>query len=149
MLSLPGGVFQPYSGVKTSVLVFSQGGATERVLFLHADTDGFKLDAQHDQPIEADDLPGPGRLLSATVRPCGGIGRRATRRRNEPRNGGSPTSPTIRAQDFNLSAGRYRPMTQVAAEHHDPVALLEELRSIETEIIAEAEALIDYLRVTP
>jgi hypothetical protein len=31
MLSLPGGLFQPYSGVKTSVLIFGQGGRTERV----------------------------------------------------------------------------------------------------------------------
>ncbi|MFN3592754.1 MAG: N-6 DNA methylase, partial [Thermaurantiacus sp.] len=58
VLSLPGGVFQPYSGVKTSVLVFARGGRTERVMFLHADNDGFRLDANHDQPIEADDLPG-------------------------------------------------------------------------------------------
>src|SRR6185437_2766145 len=57
VLSLPGGVFQPYSGVKTSVLVFTKGGRTERVLFLHASNDGFKLDASHEQPIEADDLP--------------------------------------------------------------------------------------------
>ena len=58
VLSLPGGVFQPYSGVKTSVLILRKGGRTERVMFLHADADGFKLDANHDQPIEADDLPG-------------------------------------------------------------------------------------------
>ena len=54
MLSLPGGVFQPYSGVKTSVLFFRKGGSTERVLFLHADDDGYKLDANHDTPIEAE-----------------------------------------------------------------------------------------------
>ena len=58
VLSLPGGVFNPYSGVKTSVLVFRKGGTTERVMFLHADNDGFKLDANHDRPIEEDDLPG-------------------------------------------------------------------------------------------
>ena len=57
VLSLPSGVFNPYSGVKTSVLVFRKGGATGHVMFLHADNDGFKLDANHDQPIEADDLP--------------------------------------------------------------------------------------------
>jgi type I restriction enzyme M protein len=57
VLSLPGGVFQPYSGVKTSALVFTKGARTERVLFLHADADGYKLDANHDTPIEADDLP--------------------------------------------------------------------------------------------
>jgi type I restriction enzyme M protein len=58
VLSLPGGVFQPYSGVKTSVLLFRKGGTTDKVLFLHADNDGYKLDANHDTPIEADDLPG-------------------------------------------------------------------------------------------
>ncbi len=50
VLSLPGGVFNPYSGVKTSVLVFRKGGATDRVIFPHAENDGFKLDANHDQP---------------------------------------------------------------------------------------------------
>lgn len=57
VLSLPGGVFQPYSGVKTSVLLFRRGGTTKRVLFLHADYDGYKLDARHDTPVEQDDLP--------------------------------------------------------------------------------------------
>src|SRR5208282_5374269 len=58
VLSLPGGVFQPYSGVKTSVLFFRKGGTTDRVMFLHADNDGYKLDANHDTPIDDDDLPG-------------------------------------------------------------------------------------------
>ena len=58
VLSLPGGVFNPYSGVNTSVLVFRKGGATDRVMFLHADNDGFKLDANHDKPIDHGDLPG-------------------------------------------------------------------------------------------
>jgi len=64
VLSLPGGVFQPYSGVKTSVLFFRKGGSTDEVLFLHADDDGYKLDANHDTPIEADDLPGTRRGVS-------------------------------------------------------------------------------------
>ena len=58
VLSLPGGVFNPYSGVKTSALVFRKGGATGHVMFLHADNDGFRLDANHDRPIDDDDLPG-------------------------------------------------------------------------------------------
>ena len=53
---------------------------------------------------------------------------------------------TIRAQDFNLSAGRYRPMTQAAADHRDPVELLEELRAIEAEILAEVDGLMEALR---
>jgi type I restriction enzyme M protein len=57
-LSLPGGVFHPYLGVKTSVLLFRKAGRTERVLFLHADADGYKLDSNHDTPGEIGDLPG-------------------------------------------------------------------------------------------
>jgi type I restriction enzyme M protein len=145
VLSLPGGVFQPYSGVKTSALVFSQGGATERVLFLHADADGYKLDAQHDQPIEADDLP----ALVDAFREGEALWRQ-WRARDEAAEWTAKwwfaDAATIRAQDFSLSAGRYRPMAQAAAEHRDPVELLEELREIETEMLAEVETLIDSLR---
>ena len=50
VLSLPSGVFNPYSGIKTSVLVFRKGGTTERVMFLHADR---RLQARR-QPRPAD-----------------------------------------------------------------------------------------------
>ena len=145
VLSLPGGVFQPYSGVKTSVLVFAKGGATERVLFLHAGADGYKLDAQHDQPIEADDLPG---LVEAfRERDAKWVEWRA---RDDAAEWAAPwwfaDMAAIRAQDFNLSAGRYRPVSRTAAEHRDPVELLEELRAIEVEILAEVDGLMDALR---
>ena len=48
---------------------------------------------------------------------------------------------TIRANDFNLSAGRYRPMSQTAVEHRDPRELLDELAAIDAEIVEEVEAL--------
>jgi type I restriction enzyme M protein len=145
VMSLPGGVFQPYSGVKTSVLVFARGAATEQVLFLHADIDGYKLDAQHDQPVEADDLP----ALADAYLNRDGLWQQWQAR--------DPTAEwtakwwfadigAIRAQDFNLSAGRYRPMSQTAAEHRDPVELLGELRAIEVEILSEIDGLVDALR---
>jgi type I restriction enzyme M protein len=140
VLSLPGGVFQPYSGVKTSVLFFWKGGNTEQVLFLHADNDGYKLDANHDAPIEQDDLP----ELAATYR-----------YKNErwldwltrdaaqvwPQKWWFADAATLRANDFNLSAGRYRPMNQAAVEHRNPRELLDELAAIEAEIVEEVEAL--------
>jgi type I restriction enzyme M protein len=140
VLSLPGGVFQPYSGVKTSVLFFRKGGSTENVLFLHADNDGYKLDANHDSPIEADDLPG---LIEA-------YRNRDKRLKEWTRRTATAdfcekwwfaAAATIRANDFNLSAGRYRPMSQAAVEHRDPRELLDELASIEAEIVEEVEAL--------
>ena len=104
VLSLPGGVFQPYSGVKTSVLCSRKGGRTERVLFLHADADGYKLDANHDTPIEADDLPA---LVEAYQAYRALVGMAAARRRGRgPRSGGSRQRTSCAAADFNLSASR-------------------------------------------
>ncbi|VBG06864.1 class I SAM-dependent DNA methyltransferase [Burkholderia pseudomallei] len=140
VMSLPGGVFQPYSGVKTSVLFFRKGGRTENVLFLHAENDGYKLDANHDVAIEDDDLP----MLIAAYR---------DRERNlqtwEARDPAAQWSAQwwfadtakVRANDFNLSAGRYRPMGQTQVEHRDPHELLAELAAIEVEIVEEIEAL--------
>lgn len=140
VLSLPGGVFQPYSGVKTSVLVFRRGGTTENVLFLHADDDGYKLDANHDTPIEADDLPG---LIGAYRDREAGL---ATWEQRDPKAEWTAKwwfagAATLRANDFNLSAGRYRPMSQAQVEHRDPRELLDELAAIEAEIAEEVEAL--------
>ncbi len=140
VLSLPGGVFQPYSGVKTSVLFFQKGGSTDHVLFLHADNDGYKLDANHDTSIEADDLP---TLLSAyRSREVGWQQWQARDPQAEwPHKAWFATADEIRANDFNLSAGRYRPMSQTAVEHRDPRELLDELAAIEVEIAEEVEAL--------
>jgi type I restriction enzyme M protein len=144
VLSLPGGVFQPYSGVKTSVLIFRKGGTTERVLFLHVDNDGYKLDANHDTSIETDDLPD----LVATYR-----GREETVTRWSSRDPKAPwhekwwiaDATDLRANEFNLSAGRYRPVNASTAVHRDPRELLDELAELEREIAAEVSALRDAL----
>jgi type I restriction enzyme M protein len=140
VMSLPGGVFQPYSGVKTSVLFFRRGGKTENVMFLHADNDGYKLDANHDTPIEADDLPGlAAAFLSREAR------LQAWGERDPKAEWTVPwwftDTAALRANNFNLSAGRYRPMSQVQAAHKDPRKLLDELAAIESEIAEEVEAL--------
>ncbi len=140
VLSLPGGIFQPYSGVKTSVLFFKKGGNTERVLFLHADNDGYKMDANHDAPIEQDDLPD----LVAAYRYQGErwldwMARDAAQVWSQ--KWWFAEEATLRANDFNLSAGRYRPMNQAAVEHRNPRELLDELAAIEAEIVEEVEAL--------
>ncbi len=144
VLTLPGGVFQPYSSVKTSVLFFRKGGSTERVLFLHADNDGYKLDANHDTPIEADELPMLAEVFK-TRDECWQEWQRRTVDRDTRADHLQPwwfaDATEIRANDFNLSASRYRPMNQTAVAHRDPRELLDELAAIEAEIVEEVEAL--------
>ena len=58
VISLPAGVFQPYAGVKTSVLILDKFLAkkTDRIAFFKVENDGFDLGAQR-RPIAANDLP--------------------------------------------------------------------------------------------
>jgi len=58
VISLPAGVFNPYSGVKTSILWIDKALAkkTDKIIFLKINNDGFDLGAQR-RPIEANDLP--------------------------------------------------------------------------------------------
>jgi type I restriction enzyme M protein len=140
VLSLPGGVFQPYSGVKTSALIFAKASRAERVMFLHASNDGFKLDANHDQPIEADDLPG----LIAAFNSRGELwadwqARDAAKPWTE--NWWFAEADAIEHEDWNLSASRYRPESRETAEHRDPRELLEELQEDVAAILGDIEAL--------
>lgn len=58
VVSLPSGIFQPYSGVKTSILLLDRQLAkkTDKVLFVEIQNDGFDLGAQR-RPIDKNDLP--------------------------------------------------------------------------------------------
>ncbi len=58
VVSLPAGVFNPYSGVKTSILILDRGLAkrTDHIAFFKVENDGFDLGAQR-RPIDRDDLP--------------------------------------------------------------------------------------------
>ncbi|MDR2345638.1 MAG: N-6 DNA methylase, partial [Planctomycetaceae bacterium] len=58
VVSLPSGVFQPYSGMKTSILFLDRQIAKQKknILFVRIDNDGFDLGAQR-RPISANDLP--------------------------------------------------------------------------------------------
>lgn len=58
VVSLPSGIFQPYSGVKTSILFMDRQLAkkTDKVLFVEIKNDGFDLGAQR-RPIDKNDIP--------------------------------------------------------------------------------------------
>lgn len=140
VISLPAGAFQPYSGVKTAAVLLRAGGRTERVMFLDCQADGFKLDAQHDSPIEADDLPD---LIDAFAN------RDAKWRAWEARDKEAPwtekfwfaTATDLRAHDLSLSASKYKPHHRVAADHRPPPDILTELKALNAEIASEMEAL--------
>src|SRR5439155_8157937 len=56
VVSMPSGVFKPYAGVSTAVLIFTKGAATERIWFYDMEHDGFSLDDKR-QRVPENDIP--------------------------------------------------------------------------------------------
>lgn len=56
VVSMPGGVFKPYAGVSTAILIFSKGGSTENIWFYDMEHDGYSLDDKR-QKVAENDIP--------------------------------------------------------------------------------------------
>jgi type I restriction enzyme M protein len=107
VVSLPAGVFQPYSGVKTSVLILDRALARrgEKVAFFKVENDGFDLGAQR-RPIDRNDLPQVQGELAEYLR---------RRREGQPLDDFQPAHGLVVEKDkiaadgeYNLSGERYR-----------------------------------------
>jgi len=129
LVSLPSGVFKPYSGVGTAVLIFEAGKTTESVWFYDITADGYSLDDKR-TPTTANDIPDL-------------FARWPTR--EEGPNSYRVSIDRIRENDGSLAAGRYKPVTIEDVHHDDPAAILREVIAIEREIIARGEALLAQL----
>jgi len=56
VISMPSGVFKPYAGVSTGILIFTKGGETDKVWFYDMEADGYSLDDKRNE-IEKNDIP--------------------------------------------------------------------------------------------
>ena len=56
VINLPSGVFKPYAGVATAILIFTKGGETDNVWFYDLKDDGYSLDDKRN-PIARNDIP--------------------------------------------------------------------------------------------
>ena len=116
VVSLPAGVFQPYSGVKTSILILDNALArrTDSIAFFKVENDGFDLGAQR-RPIERNDLPAVQSELAEYLRLA---------RAGEPLDGFAPAHGLIvekariaASGDYNLSMERYREARRVESAY--------------------------------
>ena len=126
VVSMPSGVFKPYAGVSTAVLVFTKTGTggTGDVWFYEMRADGLSLDDKR-QPVDANDLPD----LLARWRDRENEGKRE-------RTAQSFTVPKeeIAAEGYDLSFNRYREVEYEAVEYEPPAKILADLRALEEEI---------------
>ena len=120
VVSLPAGIFQPYSGVKTSVLMLDKTLArrTDKVLFVKVEADGFDLGAQR-REIEPNDLPEALKMVHAFQADP----------QSEPPNQtmahAVEKSRLAEDDDYNLSGQRYRLV--VVRDHKWPMVALGEI----------------------
>lgn len=135
VISLPSGVFKPYAGVSTAVIIFAKGGKTENVFFYDVESDGFTLDDKRTKIGDGrGDLPD---VQAKYLRWCDGkddFTDRTAKAFEVPADG-------IRAQGYDLSINRYREQGFVAEEHRDPRVILDKLQSLESEILGDLESL--------
>jgi type I restriction enzyme M protein len=146
VISLPGGVFKPYAGVSTAILLFTKtnSGGTDHVWFYDCEADGWSLDDKR-TPLLADDKlgPVPKTPLSADEHGKNNLPDILTRwlehdgkERENPRTAQSFCVPKadVVAQGYDLSVKRYKEIVHVEVAHRSPREILADLGRLEAEI---------------
>ncbi len=136
IISMPSGVFKPYAGVSTAILLFTKtgrlgksGGGTDQVWFYDMQADGFSLDDKRTPQPDKSDLPD---ILARWQAYRCGDGTEAERKRTD-RSFLVPKAE-IAGNDYDLSINRYKEVEYEAVEHDSPREILERLAKLEEEI---------------
>ena len=129
VIGLPSGVFKPYSGVGTAILIFQKGAPTKSVWFYDLTADGLSLDDKRTS-IEANDIPD---VLAKWPS------------REEGPNSYRVPIEKIRENDWSLAAGRYKKVTTSAVNHDAPAEILGEILKLENEIAVRGKALLAHI----
>lgn len=161
VVSLPAGVFKPYAGVKTGVLVFRRPAAgakkdkkakhKEKVWFYEVRADGFDPDkivgGGRPETPDRNDIPDllaqwarykqssfkkPPGVEAGTLLPPGS---------EEPRCWWT-TVESVAENEYNLAAGRYKPQVAEKPPEEDPADLIRDTLALEREIVAGLEKLL-------
>lgn len=161
VVSLPAGVFKPYAGVKTAVLVFrkpvnesKKGSHTKHVWFYEVKNDGYDPEkitgGVRPETPEKNDIPGLlaewQKYKSSGFKKIPGVKAREILEpgSEEPKCWWAEYS-MIKQNDFNLAAGGYKPQISEAITDEDPIELIKEALSIEDELTSGLKTLLKEL----
>jgi type I restriction enzyme M protein len=153
VIKLPSGVFRPYAGVSTAILVFTRTGVggTDQVWFYDVRADGWSLDDKR-QPLLPNEKLGPLPVVALTQEETGKNNLPDVVRRWSERAGAERARPRtaqsfciskadIAGAGYDLSLNRYKEIEHEEVEHESPAAILADLRRIELEIAEEMKRL--------
>ncbi len=158
VISLPGGVFKPYAGVSTAILLFTKtnSGGTDTVWFYDVVADGWSLDDKRTPQLSEDKLgPVPRAALAVADHLRNNlpdalarwVGRNGAERAR-PRTAQSFCVPKadIAGQGYDLSLNRYKEAVHETIDHRAPKEILAELARLEAEIQQGLSALDRMLK---
>lgn len=139
VISLPSGVFKPYAGVSTAILIFTKGGpgskGTDHVWFYDVQADGFSLDDKR-TPIKDNDLPS---LISEFKARDKSL---ATSDKNDKTQKAFWVSKDdIANNKYDISINRYKEVVYEEETYDPPKEILGKLVSLENEILADLKEL--------
>jgi type I restriction enzyme M protein len=133
VISMPSGVFKPYAGVSTAVLIFTKTGTggTDKVWFYDMKTDGYSLDDKR-QPIKDNDIPD-------IIERFNNLEKEVERKRTE--QSFFVDVEEIRENDYDLSINKYKEIVYEEIEYPHPTEIIAIIKDLEKEILAGIEEL--------
>lgn len=137
VISMPSGVFKPYSGVSTAVLVFTKTGAggTDKVWFYDMKADGFSLDDKRN-PVTENDIPD---ILARFHNLAGETSRARTEQSFF-----VPKSE-IEQNNYDLSINRYKEVVHEKIEYDKPDVILTRIDTLIADIAKQAKQVREML----
>ena len=126
---MPSGVFKPYAGVSTAVLVFvkTDAGGTDKVWFYDMKADGFSLDDKRSEVTE-NDIPD---IIARFHNPHGESDRERTEQSF------FVPKQEIVDNDYDLSINKYKKTEYVAVEYPPTSEIMDELDSLNAQVMEE------------
>ena len=139
VISMPGGVFKPYAGVQTAIVIFTKTGqgGTDKVWFYDMTADGFSLD-DHRQAIEENDIPDIIKRFN---------NRNSEEEQNRSRIDKSFFVPLeeIKNNDYDLSINKYKEIIVEKRVYDKPQDILSRIISMENELQQKLKELEEIL----
>lgn len=137
VISMPSGVFKPYAGVSTAVLVFTKTGAggTDKVWFYDMKADGFSLDDKRNE-IPENDIPD-------IINRFHNLDNENDRQRTE--QSFFVTKQEIVDNDYDLSINKYKKVEYVPVEYPSTTEIMTDIHELEMQIFAGLAELEDLL----
>lgn len=133
VISMPSGVFRPYAGVSTAVLIFTKtnAGGTDRVWFYDMQADGYSLDDKRSE-VKENDIPD----IIARFHKL-----EAEEERTRKEQSFFVTKEEIAQNDYDLSINKYKEIERVRVEYENPEVILARIEALQNEV---SEAIAHY-----